>query len=79
VKKRSDNKIVNLTPCESEECKKFRLAWHHRISNSGLGLQHQEHVCDKKCCEAWFTKYCEEVENKAKMPEGFNLWDSENK
>lgn len=73
-----ENEIVNLTPCTSEECRQFRLAYHHRLSDSGIGLQHQKHVCDKKCCEEWFVKYRKEIEDKAKMPEGFNFWhDSE--
>ena len=74
---RSDDEIVNLTPCLSEECREFRLDWHHRISDRGIGLQHQKHVCDERCCEAWVSTYREEIEDKEKMPEGLNLWDSE--
>ena len=68
---KSDDEIVNLTPCESEECRQFRLAYHYRPSNRGFGIPHQTHVCDKKCCAEWERKYREEIEGKNKLPEGF--------
>jgi len=75
----TDDEIVNLTPCKSEECREFRLMRAGRIPEDGkLAFKHSEHVCSKDCCAEWERVYREKFESGNKFFEGVNPWnDSE--
>jgi hypothetical protein len=74
----TDDEIVNLTPCNSEECREYRLMRAGRIPRNRLGSKHSEHVCGKDCCAEWEKIYREKFESEKWDYEGLDLWhDSE--